>query len=244
MEKIIEHPFDGTVWSVGYWGEAHEPKLWIEVRKPMKIEWFTYDFEQNSVQIINVIEPLQHPMTWFKGIQNIGVFLQMKSGKNPGIEAVIGIDLRNGQQIYKVDTDHWIESKGSFLNIGQWLNIETGKFEIPGDEIRAEHEVGQTAHFEESQVGFTEFQQFFGQIFNEKIVKGLDYFEGTDKLIFSYYLYDNGLKNLLKVCDHAFNVLFVEEIAQVEGIGFNTFQLFRNKLIYVKNKHQLVIYEL
>ncbi len=244
LEKILEHSFDGTLWSLGYWGDPQYPKLWIEVRNLEKTEWFTYHFDQNHIEKIKKLDPTQQTLTWFKGIDQIGVFLKMKSGKNPGIEAIIGIDLRNGQQIYKVETDHWLESKGSFLNIGEWLNLETGKFAIPEDDIRVEHDVGQTMHFEESQAGFTEFQQFFDQIFNEKIVKGLDYYEGRDKLIFSYYLYEGGLKNQLKVCDRSFKVLFKEEIAQVEGIGFNTFQVFKDKLIYVKHKYQLVIYEL
>jgi hypothetical protein len=98
-------------------------------------------------------------------------------------------------------------------------------------------------HYEESQDYFKDFQTFFKQQFNENIAKGLDYFEGEDKLIFSYYLYDNGWKNYLRVCNLAFESLVHELIAEGDAIGYHTFTLLNDQLIYVKDKIKLVIYE-
>jgi hypothetical protein len=71
----------------------------------------------------------------------------------------------------------------------------------------------------------------------------LDYFEGEDKLIFSYYLYDNGWKNYLRVCNLAFETLVHELIAEGDAIGYHTFTLLNDQLIFVKDKIKLVIYE-
>jgi hypothetical protein len=99
------------------------------------------------------------------------------------------------------------------------------------------------SHYEESQDYFKDFQLFFKQQFNENIAKGIDYFEGKDKLIFSYYIYDNGWKNYLRVCNLAFETVILELIAEGESIGYQTFTLMNDQLIFVKEKMKLKIYE-
>ena len=71
----------------------------------------------------------------------------------------------------------------------------------------------------------------------------MDCWDGNDKIIISYYLYEDGLKNILRVCDKGFETEHTEIIAEGETIGFNTFQIFNRTLIYIKDKHQLIFYE-
>ena len=87
------------------------------------------------------------------------------------------------------------------------------------------------------------FVTFFQQQFNETIAKGIDYFEGEDKLLFSYYLYDNGWKNYLRVCNLAFDTILLDQIAEGDTIGYQTFTLLNEHLIFVKDKLKLKIYE-
>ena len=125
-------------------------------------------------------------------------------------------------------------------NASKWLDLRKGHFvDNPSSFDQGSLEVEASQHFEESQPGFKEFQQFFAQQFSEKIVKVLDYWEGADKLIFSYYLYESGLKNKLLVTDKAFHILHEDVLAEGDGMGYQTFQVFQNQLIYIKNKHQL-----
>ena len=129
------------------------------------------------------------------------------------------------------------------MNTKVWIDLRNGKFlDAPNASTHSILEAQASQHFEESQSGFKEFQVFFDLHFSKKIVKGLDYWEGADKLIFSYYLYDSGLKNIISVTDKAFNILHEDVLAEGDGMGYQTFQVFQNQLIYIKHKHQLEQY--
>lgn len=251
MEKISKHIFESTIWSIGYFGTKEIPKLWIELRSPTKIQWVSFDISNRIATDICSFESTHKIKTWLKGVGNIGLFLRLKSGINPGIEALEAYDLATGNLIYDVNITHWVKLTDSHIQVVQekalfWINLQTGKFEVPANP----HEEGSNqflfenpAHFEENQPGFSDFKLFFKQNFDENIVKAMDCWDGNDKIIFSYYLYEDGLKNILKVCDKGFKTEHAEIIAEGETIGFNTFQIFNRTLIYIKDKHQLIFYE-
>lgn len=251
MEKISKHLFESTIWSIGYFGTKEIPKLWIELRSPTKTNWVSFDISTRMAKDICSFDTSNKIKTWLKSVGNIGLFLRLKSGVNPGIEALEAYDLASGKLIYDVAITHWVKFTHSHIQVVQekvlyWINLHTGHFEVPEDP----HDEGaklflfeNPAHFEENQPGFSDFKSFFKQNFDENIVKAMDCWDGNDKIIFSYYLYEDGLKNILRVCDKAFKTEHKEIIAEGETIGFNTFQIFNRKLIYIKDKHQLIFYE-
>jgi len=251
LEKISKHLFESTIWSIGYFGTKEIPKLWIELRSPTKIQWVSFDISNRIATDICSFESSHKIKTWLKGVGNIGLFLRLKSGINPGIEALEAYDLATGNLIYDVNITHWLKLTDSHIQVVQekalyWINLQTGKFEVPvnlNEEGSNQFLFENPAHFEETQPGFSDFKSFFKQNFDENIVKAMDCWDGNDKIIFSYYLYEDGLKNILKVCDKGFKTEHTEIIAEGETIGFNTFQIFNRTLIYIKDKHQLIFYE-
>jgi hypothetical protein len=251
LEKISKHLFESTIWSIGYFGTKEVPKLWIELRSPAKTQWVSFDISKRMANDICSFDPSHKIKTWLKGVGNIGLFLRLKSGINPGIEALEAYDLASGNLIYDVNITHWVKFSHSHIQVVQekalyWINLQTGHFEIPEDltdEGSNQFLFENPAHFEENQPGFSDFKLFFKQNFDENIVKAMDCWDGNDKIIFSYYLYEDGLKNILRVCDKGFKTEHLEIIAEGETIGFNTFQIFNRTLIYIKDKHQLIFYE-
>ena len=251
MEKISKHLFESTIWSIGYFGTKEYPKLWIELRSPTKTQWVSFDIFNRIATDICSFEPSSKIKTWLKCVGNIGLFLRLKSGINPGIEALEAYDLASGNLIYEVAITHWVKFTTSHIQVVQekalnWINLQTGNFEVPEDptdEVANLFLFENPAHFEENQPGFSDFKSFFKQNFDENIVKAMDCWDGNDKIIFSYYLYEDGLKNILRVCDKGFKTEHTEIIAEGETIGFNTFQIFNRVLIYIKDKHQLIFYE-
>ena len=251
MEKISKHLFESTIWSIGYFGTKEFPNLWIELRSPTKTNWVSFDISKRMASDICSFDTSNKIKTWLKGVGNIGLFLRLKSGINPGIEALEAYDLSTGNLIYDVNITHWVKLTDSYIQVVQektlyWINLQTGKFEVPADpnnEGSNQFLFENPAHFEENQPGFSEFKSFFKQNFDENIVKAMDCWDGNDKIIFSYYLYEDGLKNILRVCDKGFKTEHTEIIAEGETIGFNTFQIFNRTLIYIKDKHQLIFYE-
>jgi hypothetical protein len=251
LEKISKHSFESTIWSIGYFGTKDIPKLWIELRSSTKTNWVSFDISKRMATDICSFNPSNKIRTWLKGVGNIGLFLRLKSGLNPGIEALEAYDLASGHLIYEVNITHWVKLTQSHIQVIQekamgWINLQTGQFEVPKDpneEVTQDFLFENPSHFEENQPGFSDFTSFFKQTFDENIVKAMDCWDGNDKIIFSYYLYEDGLKNILRVCNKAFKTEHKEIIAEGETIGFNTFQIFNRFLIYIKNKHQLIFYE-
>ena len=217
MSTFFEHSFTEPIWSIRYWGTPEQPLLWIETRGNEKAFWHSYDFSTKKMELLGKAPADYAQLNFQSGDENQAIFIKLQKSKNPGLEAIQTYSLRP-IQLLKEEKPRALNSESPF------------KFKTP-------------QHYEESQDYFKDFQTFFKQQFNENIAKGLDYFEGEDKLIFSYYLYDNGWKNYLRVCNLAFETLVLELIAEGDAIGYHTFTLLNDQLIFVKDKIKLVIYE-
>lgn len=191
--------------------------MWIETRGNGDAFWHSYDDSIKKMELLGKAPADYAQLNFQSGDENQAIFIKLQKSKNPGLEAIQTYSLRPIQLLK--------EEKPRALNSESPFNFKTPQ------------------HYEESQDYFKDFQTFFKQQFNENIAKGLDYFEGKDKLIFSYYLYDNGWKNYLRVCNLAFETLVLELIAEGDAIGYHTFTLLNDQLIFVKDKIKLVIYE-
>ena len=217
MSTFFEHSFTEPIWSIRYWGTPNKPLLWIETRGNGDAFWHSYDDSIKKMELLGKAPADYAQLNFQSGDENQAIFIKLQKSKNPGLEAIQTYSLRP-IQLLKEEKPRALNSESPF------------KFKTP-------------QHYEESQDYFKDFQTFFKQQFNENIAKGLDYFEGEDKLIFSYYLYDNGWKNYLRVCNLAFETLVLELIAEGDAIGYHTFTLLNDQLIFVKDKIKLVIYE-
>ena len=217
MSTFFEHSFTEPIWSIRYWGTPNKPLLWIETRGNGDAFWHSYDDSIKKMELLGKAPADYAQLNFQSGDENQAIFIKLQKSKNPGLEAIQTYSLRPIQLLK--------EEKPRALNSESPFNFKTPQ------------------HYEESQDYFKDFQTFFKQQFNENIAKGLDYFEGKDKLIFSYYLYDNGWKNYLRVCNLAFETLVLELIAEGDAIGYHTFTLLNDQLIFVKDKIKLVIYE-
>jgi hypothetical protein len=217
LSTFFEHSFTEPIWSIRYWGTPNKPLLWIETRGNGEAFWHSYDVSTKKMELLGKAPADYAQLNFQSGDENQAIFIKLQKSKNPGLEAIQTYSLRPIQLLK--------EEKPRALNSESPFNFKTPQ------------------HYEESQDYFKDFQTFFKQQFNENIAKGLDYFEGEDKLIFSYYLYDNGWKNYLRVCNLAFETLVLELIAEGDAIGYHTFTLLNDQLIFVKDKIKLAIYE-
>ena len=217
MSTFFEHSFAEPIWSIRYWGSVEEPHLWIETRGDGEAFWHSCEMSSKKVTLLGKA-PTDYPQLNFQhGFEKEVVFIKLQQSKNPVIESI---------QTYSLVPLKLIKEEKSSPIIVE--NVFS--FQVP-------------QHYEEGQEYFNDFQAFFQKQFNEKIAKGIDYFEGNDKLLFSYYLYDNGWKNYLRVCNLAFETILLEQIAEGDTIGYQTFSLLNEQLIYVKDKRKLKIYE-
>ena len=217
MPAFFEHSFAEPIWSIRFWGKPEKPQLWVETRGPKEAFWHSVDLLTKELTFLGKAPSDYAQLNFVQGSEKEAIFIKLQQSKNPGIESI---------QTYSLEPLHLLKEEKP-----RPINPEnTFSFQVP-------------QHYEESQDYFNDFQSFFQQQFNEKIAKGIDYFEGEDKLLFSYYLYDNGWKNYLRVCNLAFDTILLEQIAEGDTIGYQTFTLLNEQLIFVKDKLKLKIYE-
>ena len=217
MPVFFEHSFAEPIWSIRFWGKPDEPRLWVETRGNAEAFWHSIDLATKEVSLLGKAPSDYAQLNFVDGSENEALFIKLQQSKNPGIESIKTYSLEP-LKLLKEEKPRPISTESDF------------SFQVP-------------QHYEESQDYFEDFQTFFQQQFNETIAKGIDYFEGEDKLLFSYYLYDNGWKNYLRVCNLAFDTILLEQIAEGDTIGYQTFTLLNEQLIFVKDKLKLKIYE-
>ena len=241
MRKIFNHLFSETIWSMGYWGTPDDAKLWIETRSADKNTWHFLDLKTYQLNQTGQIE--SNSLQWLTGLKDGGVFLKLRQGKNPGIESLQCYHFPSGTLRYSIELNQWTALKGEYLESTQGIiDLNSGEFCSEITPNAADWNIESPQHFEESQPEFKPFAALFEKKFDEKIGKGIDYWEGSDKLIFSYYIYENAWKNKIRICDYDFQTLFIDTIAEGEQMGYQTFQRFQNTLLFIKDKRELFIY--
>ncbi len=220
MKRIFQHQFPGIIHQIAYFGSKKEPKIWIDISSPEGKKWFTIDI---SSQLITIIpNPFEHSLvySWIDSNKEKAFFSLLENGKNPKSIGIFGVNLNTGT----------IEEKIENLPIIDSSTYSSTMFYIQNPN-----------HYTEEDIYFKDFQEFFDRTFQQKIIKGIDYLEGDNKLIFSYYLYENTWVNKLKVCNLSFDTLWEETIESTQLMGHKTFQIFENLIIYTKNKNELII---
>ena len=93
---------------------------------------------------------------------------------------------------------------------------------------------------------FATVEAFLNQFMHIQPVHGCEYLEHQGALIISYYIYEEkSLSNYLLVMNQAQEVLLHDKIgSQLDGLGVDTFFVVRDRLVFIKEKHQLISYAL
>ena len=102
-------------------------------------------------------------------------------------------------------------------------------------------------HLTEAAAGFETIQRFIHTQFRRKAVKGCDYLEYKTLVMVSFYYYQKDLlhNDLVVVNDQAGTIrLHTTLDTALQGIGFDTFFVTNNQLLFLENKNILKGYAL
>lgn len=108
-------------------------------------------------------------------------------------------------------------------------------------------------HYPAGNQHFETFKNFLGERLNVDIVSACDYLAFKELVIISYYIYSQdspgseskNMANYLLVVDENSSILFHEKIQeQITAIGLETFFILNNQLFFVRNKREIISYEL
>jgi len=157
MRKIFNHLFTDTIWSLGYWGTATEPKVWIESRNQEQIQAFTLDLHALDLVKIPQVNEQNKPLQWLAGLTDGGVFLKLRQGKNPGIEGLEAYDFPSGELRYSIPLKQWTSLEHQHLLTNQGIiDLVTGKIvdRVTKEQDNSNLKIQSPMHFEESQAEF------------------------------------------------------------------------------------------
>lgn len=106
------------------------------------------------------------------------------------------------------------------------------------------HNLFSPIHYPKLNKYFKSFEEFFVNKWNICIDHAIEYLELENKVIFSYYICGDQKKNSILVTDKNFRILLKDELIENKKLGYLTFQVYQNFLVYIKNKNELKVYEI
>ncbi len=258
LELKFSHRFEGLIWNMVAGGER-DP-LVIEVR----------DMTTRRVSF-SALHPITGDFLWrdrmleepwwvnltlvSDGVVLFTVYLDTNNPDKKGILAYNATDL----SLIWWNNDFSVSSltSSALRGYSQKFGMKEVTVEMAtGKEIKFPHDdtilepflLKKPVQYVEGTEYFETVKTFLSKQLNLKVVSALEYLETEESMVISCYLADaesHDLANFLIVFSKTGECLLKEEISsRVKGIGFDTFFVLRNNLIFIKNKNELLSYRI
>lgn len=258
LEFNFSHRFDGVIWNM-IAGAENDP-LVIEARNTATRQVSFSALHLPSGAFLWRDRSLDEPW-WINltlinhGILIFTIYLDTNNPDKKGILAYNATDL----SLIWWNNDFSVSSltpsalKGYSQKFGMKelaVEIGTGKETAtqPGEPVLEPYMLRKPVQYVEGSEYFETVKRFLSNQLNLNVVSALEYLETTENMVISCYIADAGgrdLANFLIVFSKSGKCLLKDEISsQVKGIGFDTFFVLRNNLIFIKNKNELISYRI
>jgi hypothetical protein len=256
LQLNFSHRFDGVVWNTLSSGQ--EDILLVEVRN---IEHKEVSFSALNLETKSFLwRDKKLEETWWinasaisEGMVIFTIYLDTNNPDKKGILAYSVQDLKlqwwnNDFSISEVGPNY-VKGFTSRLGLKQvMLDLRTGNEEFKEvSPFQANTSVLlKPVQYTEGMAYFDTVKTFLADRLNLLAVSALEYLEAKKKIIVSYYITEGeGLANYLLVMSDDGNVILNEKLdGPVKGIGLDTFFVLKGLLIFVRNKVELVSYNI
>jgi outer membrane protein assembly factor BamB len=260
--SMVSFSFDSLVWKIS--ADAQNNILALELRDhdSRSVDFAAIDLKSNKI----LWQGVKLEETWWLGLNTCyhgRIYLHSyKDPQNPEHKDIFALDARTGKiawkdtekTFYLISEKQLIAMQGDEDNrkyIG--LDPATGKtlielslkdvFKIAsGKKVPESEKIRNPFHFSAEHPYFSKISDFVKEITGEQAVIAADYLENGEQVIISFYLYStDGMSNHIILVDENGVIIFRACLAaQIKGIGFDTFFVFENVLIFVKEKKELI----
>lgn len=244
---------DGTIWQTAL--SESTGLILLQVRNE--------ELHQTTFTVVNLIsgesliKERRFEESWWLGItafvDNYAVLHVYEDEQNPQHKSLFVWDIESDQVVAEFKNTTLIESNERGMLI---RNEESQKaFDWAGNTIQnweTEEGSGDTNkvhypfHFQEEDEDFATIKSFIEQAVNVSPTSGADYLEYHDLVLLSYNIKEEqGLANYLLVSNTDGEVIFHQKInTSTSGTGRDTFFIFEQKLVYIKDYNTISVYEL
>lgn len=258
----FSYSFNGKIWNI----ISHPEKelLLLEVREDDKFQVNFNLLDTSSGEFL--FKGLNFEENWWIGASfvtdDIILFYTFPDQDNPDVKHVFAYDFHQKEILWKKERKNIIEAADEVLlmdadsgdmtrfdlRTGEALVVSEHAGKVENDTGLKENKMLKKAfHYREGNEYFDTVRQFLVASANLNIVKGVDYYEDDHIMVMSFYYLNknNKLANDLLVVDLEGNHLLYERLGNdLSGISDDTFFIYSNKLIFVKDNADFLIYQL
>lgn len=258
LELNFSHRFDGVIWNMVAGGKS-DPFL-IEVRDVAAKRVSFSALDADTGEFLWRDKMLEEPWWLNLTLVNDGVvlFTVYLDTNNPDKKGVLAYGAANLDLIWW-NNDFSVSSLSTSALCGYshkygmkevTVEMRTGKeiTVIDDGTVIEPYQLQKPLQYVEGTEYFGTVKTFLSKQLNLDVVSALEYLETEKCMVISCYLANarsHDLANFLIVFSKAGECLLKEEISsRIKGIGFDTFFVLRNNLIFTKNKNELVSYRI
>jgi hypothetical protein len=256
----FSYSFSGQIWRI--LADAETETVVAELRDGNRRKTDFAAIYQNKL----LYESVPLPENWWISAvalqQGILLLQTYPDSQTPVPKGILALDVRTASLLWQHPQLNYIGiNKSDIMAVAPsdtgpvyWLiDLKTGKItemlpdeNFPAREPASAEKIIFPRHYTPENKYFPVIVSFLEQKLKIRAEKAVDYAEYQHLLIISYYLYThNTLSNFLVVIDRQTGILLHETMAtQLSGTGLDTFCIMNNHLIFVREKKELLSYEL
>lgn len=232
-----------------------EPILVLELRDEERRQVYFSGVNMNTGAIL-----WSHPSPrdpWWASLSyatNHTLLIQQFDGMvNPDKRVWMAVDVASFEVLWEKDDLHvaalmndriYGHTKGNPVQI----DLRTGKAHEVGKDYERPQEIQNLVRpfqYLEGTAHFDTVRNFLENSMNGKIVGGIEYREWDGLVFISYYVQEQGLANYLMVVREDGKLLLSEKLDDsLKGLGADTFFILQGCLFYIRNKRELISYQL
>ncbi len=265
MQKLTPNfsfAFEGVVWNMML--DETGAFLILEIRHNQKhqVSFTAIELESGTV----MWDGLEFEESWWVGMTAIskGVLLlhSYVDNADPEPKGMIAFDVFKQEVSWMHENFSYMKLAGELvvgLHAGEGekyyetISLRSGE-RITVDEnfvshLKDDHQNAFVAqfphHYKEDTPYFGTCRSFLDNRLGLKAVNAIEYLEVQPWIILSYYVRDEDLVNFLLIMDSQGEIFYHKPIQKnINAVGLETFFIVRNHLIFVKDKNEILCYNL
>lgn len=255
--------FDGIVWKLLLNFQHQILLLEIRSEETRKVHFAALDLQSNEL----LWRQEKLPETWWVGLFSTEgdkvVIHGFKDLQNPVHQKVFVLDLWSGKLLWNhedykaiklINNSLYVTVDGneSILQLDGSSGKTLGEVSLESFKALSENQGFQTSgwaqplHYSNENQYFNKLTSFIQQVTGKVAEKSVEYLEHKSKIIVSFYSVEaEKLVNYILVVDEEGQILFQDAIAKgLSLVALESFFLWKDQLIFIKNRKELVIFEL
>jgi hypothetical protein len=262
IHQIFALKFAGNIWKIHY--DETSQVLILEIRNADIFQTTFTAIQLPDFEVLWQDFNLQEP--WWAGVSAVSEGMMyvyfFPDSQKPESREILAIDIYTRQSCWHSPIHQFYQLDNQGLIAGKWqgnewiyelLDKKNGQLIEANLPIKNEENLEKSLnsivlpqHYPAQTPYFDTIKQFFTEGLNIEIINSVDYLEITDYILIAYFLQKNEefQNNLLILDTNAQILLHTTMNHKSEGKASESFLLINHQLFFIKDKSELIAYQL